>query len=37
LRPDMKFDGLDELKAQIADDCVKARQILAKASPLLKD
>ena len=37
LRPEMKFDGLDELKAQIADDCVKVREILAKASPLLKD
>ncbi len=28
LRDEKKFDGLDELKAQIANDCVKARAIL---------
>ncbi|WP_343560369.1 bifunctional riboflavin kinase/FAD synthetase [Kiloniella sp. b19] len=30
LRPEMKFDGLDELKAQIARDCEAARAELAK-------
>ncbi|MGB3146722.1 MAG: bifunctional riboflavin kinase/FAD synthetase [Paracoccaceae bacterium] len=29
LRPEMKFDGLPALMAQMADDCVRARQILA--------
>jgi len=29
LRPEQRFDGLDALKAQIAADCVQARQILA--------
>lgn len=29
LRPEKKFDGLDDLKAQIALDCEQARQILA--------
>jgi riboflavin kinase/FMN adenylyltransferase len=29
LRPEQRFDGLDALKAQIAADCAKARQILA--------
>ena len=32
IRPEAKFDGLDELTAQIAADCDEARQILA-ASP----
>jgi len=31
LRPEKKFDGIDELKAQIADDSSRARQILADA------
>ena len=30
LRPEQKFDGLDAIKAQIAIDCEKAREILAK-------
>jgi riboflavin kinase/FMN adenylyltransferase len=30
LRPEKKFDGLDDLKAQIADDCEQARRILAE-------
>ena len=29
LRPEQRFDGLDALKAQIAADCIDARQILA--------
>ena len=29
LRPEKKFNGLDELKAQIAVDSAKAREILA--------
>ena len=29
LRPEQKFDGLDALKAQIAKDSAKAREILA--------
>jgi riboflavin kinase/FMN adenylyltransferase len=29
LRPEKKFDGLDELKAQIARDCGEARRLLA--------
>jgi len=29
LRPELKFDGLDALTAQMADDCVRARDILA--------
>ena len=29
LRPELKFPGLDELKAQIAADCEQARQFLA--------
>jgi riboflavin kinase/FMN adenylyltransferase len=28
IRPEKKFDGLDALKAQIARDCVQARDIL---------
>ena len=28
LRPEMTFDGLDELVAQMQDDCAKAREIL---------
>ena len=28
LREEKKFDGLDDLKAQIAIDCDKARQVL---------
>ena len=31
LRPEKKFDGIDELKAQIANDTSRARQILADA------
>ncbi|MCG8509327.1 MAG: riboflavin kinase, partial [Rhodospirillales bacterium] len=31
LRPERRFDGLDELKAQIVEDCEKARMILAHA------
>jgi riboflavin kinase/FMN adenylyltransferase len=31
LRPEKKFDGIDKLKAQIADDSSRARQILADA------
>jgi riboflavin kinase / FMN adenylyltransferase len=31
LRPEKRFDGLDELKAQIAEDCEKAQMILAHA------
>jgi riboflavin kinase/FMN adenylyltransferase len=30
LRPELKFPGLDELKAQIAADCDQARQFLAQ-------
>jgi riboflavin kinase / FMN adenylyltransferase len=30
LRPEKKFDGLDALQAQIADDCARARRILAQ-------
>ncbi len=31
LRPEQKFSGLEELKAQIAEDCHQARIILARA------
>ncbi len=31
LRPEKKFDGVDGLKAQIADDCEQARRILAQS------
>ncbi|MCT2540845.1 bifunctional riboflavin kinase/FAD synthetase [Sedimentimonas flavescens] len=31
LRPEMKFDGLDALMAQMAEDCTRARDILARA------
>ena len=31
LRPEKKFDGIDELEAQIADDSSRARQILVDA------
>ncbi len=31
LRPEKKFDGLDDLKAQIAADSVRARHALAEA------
>lgn len=31
IRAEMKFDGLDELKAQIAKDCLIAKEILAKS------
>ena len=31
LRPEMKFDGLDGLLVQMADDCARARAILAQA------
>lgn len=31
LRPERRFDGLDELKVQIAEDCERARMILAHA------
>lgn len=34
IRPEMKLDGLDALKAQIAKDCDTARQILAETPPL---
>ena len=30
LRPELKFPGLDELKAQIAADCDQARRFLAQ-------
>jgi len=30
LRPEQKFDGLDSLKAQIAKDSERAREVLAK-------
>ena len=33
LRPEQKFDGLDGLKAQIAEDCQNARRILAGLKP----
>ncbi len=33
LRPEKKFDGIDQLKAQIAADSEKARQILSKTEP----
>lgn len=33
LRPEQKFDGLDGLKAQIAEDCDNARRILAGLKP----
>ena len=31
IRPEKKFDGLEALKAQIAEDATAARQILARA------
>jgi riboflavin kinase/FMN adenylyltransferase len=31
LRPEKKFDGLDALRAQIALDCGRAREILAES------
>ncbi len=34
IRPEKKFDGLDALKAQIALDCGRAREILAQTSPI---
>lgn len=34
IRPELKLDGLDALKAQIAKDCDAARQILAETPPL---
>ena len=34
LRPEAKFDGLDELKAQMAADCARAAAILAAAPPV---
>jgi riboflavin kinase/FMN adenylyltransferase len=33
LRPEKKFDDLDALRAQMADDCLAARRILAAAEP----
>ncbi|MAY67592.1 MAG: riboflavin biosynthesis protein RibF [Rhodospirillaceae bacterium] len=33
LRPEKKFDGIDQLKAQIAADSDRARQILSKTEP----
>ncbi len=33
IRPEMKFDGLESLKAQIARDSEKARQVLAALAP----
>ncbi|MEQ8804257.1 MAG: riboflavin biosynthesis protein RibF, partial [Rhodospirillales bacterium] len=33
LRPEKKFDGIDQLKAQIAADSDQARQILSKTGP----
>ncbi|HAC59201.1 MAG TPA: riboflavin biosynthesis protein RibF, partial [Rhodobiaceae bacterium] len=33
IRPERKFDGLDSLKAQIAKDSEKAREILAALPP----
>ena len=34
LRPEMKFSGLDELRARIAADCLEARRILDLAGPV---
>ena len=31
LRPEKKFDGLEGLRAQIAEDCLRARALLAEA------
>ena len=33
IRPEMKFDGFEAIKAQIAADCVTAREILDAAAP----
>ncbi len=33
IRPEMKFDGFEAIKAQIATDCVTAREILDAAAP----
>ena len=33
LRPEKKFDGIDQLKAQIAADSEQARRILSKTEP----
>ena len=33
LRPEMKFDSLDALKAQITEDCDEARRLLSSPSP----
>ena len=33
LRPEAKFDDLDTLKAQMAEDCARARELLSAASP----
>jgi riboflavin kinase/FMN adenylyltransferase len=30
LRPELRFDGLDALKAEIAKDCARARDVLAR-------
>jgi len=35
IRPELKFDGIDALKAQIALDCEKARELLRDARPTL--
>ena len=32
IRPEMKFDGFEAIKAQIAADCVTAREILDAAT-----
>lgn len=36
LRPEKKFDGLEHLRAQIAEDCARARRILAVESEILR-
>jgi len=38
LRPEMKFDGLEHLRAQIAEDCTRARDVLAgsRGSPRVR-
>ena len=33
LRPEMKFDSLDALQAQMAEDCERARVLLSPSSP----
>ena len=33
IRPEMKFDGFEAIKAQIAEDCVTARAVLDRIDP----